>query len=73
MGLLEGQDLTLIKGDVDTLKDDLRNHILATVAEHDGIHTDINMIREYMRYLESYLESVDKRLKNIELKIRGKY
>jgi hypothetical protein len=66
MGLLEGQDILLLRGDVEELKEEVTKQIMAVANEHDTIYTNINMMREQMRYIESFIESVNRRLLTAE-------
>lgn len=66
MGLLEGQDISLLRGDVEELKEEFTKQTMAVANEHDTIYTNINMMREQMRYIESFIESVNRRLLTAE-------
>ena len=70
MGLLSGEELTIIKGDIDQLRDLTMEMVRRNDVDRDTTATSLNMINCRLDYLESYVESIDKNIKRIE-KILG--
>ena len=66
MGLLSGEELTIIKGDIDQLRDLTMEMVRRNNVDRDTTATSLNMINCRLDYLESYVESIDKNIKRIE-------
>ena len=72
MGLLSGEELTIIKGDIDQLRDLTMEMVRRNDVDRDTTATSLNMINCRLDYLESYVTSIDKNIKRIENLLRGR-
>lgn len=73
MGLLSGEELTIIKGDIDQLKTLTEDHIKIAFRNRDNFASSINIINTRLDYLESYVTSIDKNIKRIEKLLGATY
>ena len=73
MGLLSGEELTIIKGDIDRLKELTIEMIKINDVDRDTTATSLNMINCRLDYLESYVTSIDKNIKRIEKLLGATY
>lgn len=73
MGLLSGEELTIIKGDIDQLRDLTMEMVRINDVDRDTTVTSLNMINCRLDYLESYVESIDKNIKRIEKLLGATY
>ena len=73
MGLLAGEELTIIKGDIDQLKELTEDHIKMAFRNRDDFASSINLINTRLDYLESYVTSIDKNIKRIEKLLGATY
>lgn len=76
MGLLQGQDLTILRYDLETAINDIRDILNNHQADHyqqtSELYTRINMIEARMDYLESYFDMINERLKTVEASVMTK-
>ena len=73
MGLLAGEELTIIKGDIDQLRECTIEMIRRNDVDRDTTATSLNMINCRLDYLESYVTSIEKNInKRIENLLRGR-
>jgi hypothetical protein len=73
MGLLSGEELTIIKGDLDQLKELVTGIVGRNVIDYNTAATSLNMIHTRLDYIEAYIASVDKSLKRIEKLLGATY
>ena len=73
MGLLSGEELTIIKGDIDQLRDLTMEMVRRNDVDRDTTATSLNMINCRLDYFESYVESIDKNIKRIEKLLGATY
>lgn len=73
MGLLSGEELTIIKGDIDQLKELTIEMVRRNDVDRDTTATALNMINTRLDYIESYVTSVDKNIKRIEKLLGATY
>jgi hypothetical protein len=73
MGLLSGEELTLIKGDIDSLRELTIEMVRRNDVDRDTTATALNMINNRLDYLESYINSIDKNIKRIEKLLGATY
>ena len=73
MGLLSGEELTIIKGDLDQLKELTIEMVRRNDVDRDVTGTALNMINVRLEYLESYINSIDKNIKRIEKLLGAAY
>lgn len=73
MGLLSGEELTIIKGDIDQLRNLTIEMVRRNDIDRDTTATALNMINTRLDYIESYVASVDKNLKRIEKLLGATY
>lgn len=73
MGLLSGEELTIIKGDIDQLRELTIEMIRKNDLDRDTTATSLNMINCRLDYLESYINSIDKNTKRIEKLLGATY
>ena len=66
MGLLAGEELTIIKGDIDSLRELTIEMVRRNDIDRDTTATSLNTINIRLDYLESYVTSIDKNIKRIE-------
>lgn len=73
MGLLAGEELTIIKGDIDQLRELTIEMIRRNDVDRDTTATSLNMINYRLDYLESYVTSIEKNInKRIENLLRSR-
>lgn len=79
VSILSGENTSLLQGDIEMLRSELKNFMLTAEAENDDrineIHEMIarlNTIDTKFQYLEGYVQSLDSRLKFIENSFRGR-
>ena len=73
MGLLAGEDLTIIKGDIETLKNISFELLGRLKVNDDCTSTSLNLINDRLDYIESYVTSIDNKLKKIEKLLGATY
>lgn len=73
MGLLSGEELTIIKGDIDQIRELTMEMVRRNDVDRDTTATALNMISVKLDYIESYVTSVDKNLKRIEKLLGATY
>lgn len=73
MGLLAGEELTIIKGDIDSLRELTIEMVRRNDIDRDTTATSLNMISTRLDYLESYVTSIDKNIKRIEKLLGATY
>lgn len=73
MGLLAGEELTIIKGDIDQLRELTIEMVRRNDVDRDTTATSLNMINCRLDYLESYVTSIDKSIKRIEKLLGATY
>ena len=73
MGLLAGEELTIIKGDIDQLRELTIEMVRRNDIDRDTTATALNMINTRLDYLESYVTSIDKNIKRIEKLLGATY
>ena len=73
MGLLSGEELTIIKGDIDQLRDLTMEMVRRNDVDRDTTATALNMINTKLDYIESYVTSIDKNIKRIEKLLGATY
>lgn len=73
MGLLAGEELTIIKGNIDQLRELTIEMIRRNDVDRDTTATSLNMINYRLDYLESYVTSIEKNInKRIENLLRSR-
>lgn len=73
MGLLSGEELTIIKGDIDQLRNLTIEMVRRNDIDRDTTATALNMINTRLDYIESYVTSIEKNInKRIENLLRGR-
>ena len=73
MGLLAGEELTIIKGDIDSLRELTIEMVRRNDIDRDTTATSLNTINIRLDYLELYVTSVDKNIKRIEKLLGATY
>ena len=70
MGLLSGEELTIIKGDIDNLKNEFESfktiHCNDHYEEAGKLYPRLNMIEDRLRFLQSFMDNLDDRITNVE-------
>jgi hypothetical protein len=70
MGLLAGENTTLLQGDIDNLKNDFesfkKTHCNDHYEEADRLYPRLNMIEDRLRFLQGFIDSLDDRITNVE-------
>ena len=80
MSILSGEAYSLLQGDIEMLRNDLKNFMMTAEVENEDrineindIITRFNTMSVRIDFIESYLASIDRRLKDIENKTRARY
>ena len=80
MSILSGETYSLLQGDIEMLRNDLKNFMMTAEVENEDrineindIITRFNVMSVRIDFIENYLASIDRRLKDIENKTRGRY
>ena len=73
MGLLAGEELTIIKGDIDSLRELTIEMVRRNDIDRDTTATSLNTINIRLDYLELYVTSIDKNIKRIEKLLGATY
>ena len=70
MGLLAGEELTIIKGDIDNLKNEFESFKTTHCSDHyeeDGkLYPRLNVIEGQLVYLQNFTNNINDRIKNLE-------
>ena len=70
MGLLAGEDVTLLQGDIDNLKNDFERFKITHCSDHyeeaNRLYPRLNIIEDRLRFLQSFMDSLDDRITNVE-------
>jgi hypothetical protein len=70
MGLLAGEDVTLLQGDIDNLKNDFESFKITHCSDHyeeaGKLYPRLNIIEEQLRLLQSFMDNLDDRITNVE-------
>ena len=70
MGLLAGEDATLLQGDIDNLKNEFESFKTAHCNNHyeeDGkLYPRLNVMEGHITYLQSFMDDLNDRITNLE-------
>ena len=70
MGLLSGEELTIIRGDIDNIKNEFESfrtiHCNDHYEEASKLYPRLNIIEERLRFLQSFMDDLDDRITNVE-------
>ena len=70
MGLLSGEDVTLLQGDIDNLKNEFESfkatHCSNHYEEEGKLYPRLNVMEDHIRYLQSFMDTLNDRVTNIE-------
>ena len=70
MGLLSGEELTIIRGDIDNIKNEFESFKIAHCSDHyeeaSRLYPRINVMEERLRFLQDFMDSLDNRITNVE-------
>lgn len=70
MGLLAGEELTIIRGDIDNIKNEFESFKTTHCSDHyeeaGKLYPRLNMIEDRLRFLQSFMDSLDDRITNVE-------
>lgn len=70
MGLLAGEDVTLLQGNIDDLKNDFESFKTTHCCDHyeeDGkLYPRLNIIEERINFLQGFMDNLDHRITNVE-------
>lgn len=70
MGLLSGENITLLQGDIDNLKNEFESFRTTHCSDHyeeaSKLYPRLNIIEERLRFLQSFMDDLDDRITNVE-------
>jgi hypothetical protein len=70
MGLLAGENTTLLQGDIDNLKNDFESFKITHCSDHyeeaNRLYPRLNMIEDRLRFLQSFMDDLNDRITNVE-------
>lgn len=73
MGLLAGEDKTLLQGDINNLKNEFESFRATHCSDHyeeaDKLYPRLNVMEERLRFLQSFMDSLDDRITSLETNI----
>lgn len=76
MGLLVGEDVTLLQGDIDNLKNDFESFKITHCSDHyeeaGRLYPRLNIIEERINFLQGFMDNLNNRITDIE-KILGAF
>lgn len=70
MGLLSGENTTLLQGDIDNLKNEFESfktiHCSNHYEEANKLYPRLNIIEERLVFLQGFMDNLDDRITNVE-------
>ena len=70
MGLLSGENITLLQGDIDNLKNEFESFKTIHCSDHyeeaGKLYPRFNIIEERLRFLQSFMDDLGDRITNVE-------
>ena len=80
MSILSGENMMLLQGDIEMLRNDLKQFMVTTETEINdrtqeiiNIEKDVMRIMDRINYIDGYISSLSRRIEQIENVLRGRY
>ena len=70
MGILSGEDVTLLQGDIDNLRNDFESFRTTHCGDHyeeaSRLYPRLNIMEERINFLQDFMDNIDNRITTLE-------